>query len=228
MPPQSLILADAQQPALFSSAEMEERIFAESEKKGEFTADRLFKRRPDIYKAIVRLLGEMRGQIYIGELLTVSPSTVRAVARREGIPIGIEKERLANQAFDCAHLAFEAIHDDLSDPERRKRISTKDKAIIAEKATDKALLLAGEATQRIEVAAVPAPEHEDFNAYLDRLKSAAGMGLAGEKTAAYTDVPSEAVLATHGEPNAVQSETVAGTGTDVESSGKSAEVTGGQ
>jgi hypothetical protein len=181
--PDSLIKPNAQAD-LFTSADLEDRLFLESEQSGEFTAERLFRKRPDIYRAIIILLGENRGQISIGRLLSVSPSTVRAVARREGIQIGIEKQRLADKAFDVAHLAIELLQEILADPKRRAELSGKELAAIADVMAGKGLLLAGEATARVDVGIAPAPEHEDFNAYVERLRSAnpAEMGLGGEKS----------------------------------------------
>lgn len=179
----SLIQREQSQPQLFSSAEMEDRIFEESERKGEFTAERLFKKNLTVYRAIVTLLGEGRGQIWIGALFSISPNTVRAVAKREGLAVAAEKERLAEKAFGAAHLAIESVAEDLANPETRSKISTKDKALVGGILVDKGLLLAGEATVRVDIGRPVAPEHEDFNAYLEKLKSAAAMGGEAEKLA---------------------------------------------
>lgn len=162
---------------------MPDAVFAESERRGEFTAERLFKRRPDTYKAIVQLLAEGRGQIWIGELLSVSPSTVRAVAKREGSTVGIAKASLAAEAFGAAQLATEVLHQKLQDPKVVKELHPLDAAKISGIMADKALVLAGEANVIIETKAPPAPEHDDFNSYLQSLKTV-GTGLVAEKSAA--------------------------------------------
>ena len=195
--PESLLQLADQQPPLFSDLAEEERVFKESEERGEFTAERLFKRRRDIYEATVKLLARGLGQIFIGDLLKVSPSTVRAVAKREGIAIGIEKKELAEVAFANARLAAEVVAMVLSDPKKRAELGALDAAKIMSLMTDRGLVLAGEANVIVESKAPAKPQHEDFVAYLDGLKqaNAPGMGLGGEKNGAQGDGAERADLA---------------------------------
>lgn len=174
----SLIRQEGEQPALFTSADMDGAVFAEDEQRvlGEYTGERLFQRKPETYRLIVQLLAEGIGQIKIGALLQVSPNTVRAVSAREGHSVDIVKKRLSARCLGVAGLALEGIEEDLSDPLRRRLTSTKDKALVVGILTDKGLLMAGEATSRMEISDITKPSHDDFNAYIAGLKSAATRG----------------------------------------------------
>lgn len=182
-PKHSLIGAAAAQPELLSSAEMPACFFADGEKEGEFTGERLFKQRPEDYRLVVSLLAEGLGLIRIGKIAGVSAHTVAAVRDREGIPIAIEKRELSKLCFRGARLSFEALADDLADPAIRAKIPARDKALIGAITTDKGLLLAGEATARLEVEFTQ-PDHDAFNAYVTGLKSAEPMSLGAETGAA--------------------------------------------
>lgn len=141
----------------------------------------MFDQRPETYQRIVSLLAEHVGVIKIGRLLKVSPNTVRAVQLREGISIDIEKRGIANLCHQGARLAAEGIIEDLSDPVKRGKIAARDKAVIVGVMVDKGQLLAGEATQRLELHEIKTPDHDDFNAYIAGLPRVTG--LAGETAA---------------------------------------------
>lgn len=177
--PHSLIQKAAEQLTLGSSAEMPAERFLELESKGDFTGERLFVQKPEVYQAIIALSAEGIGQIKIGTIMGVSPNTVRAVQRREGVSIDIVKKGLAELCHAGARLALEGINEDLSDRLRRLAISTKDKAIVAGVLVEKGQLLAGEATARVEVTELQKPDHDAFNAYVSNLKSANAMSLGG-------------------------------------------------
>lgn len=189
----SLIKRQAEQPELLSSATMGDGLFAEDEQRvaGVYTAERLFKHKPEIYRAIVALLAEKIGQIRIGGLLGVSPNTVRAVAEREGQSVDMVKKVLSARAMGVASLATEGLEEDLSDPMRRRMIASKDKAIIVGVMVDKGLLLAGEANVRMEISDIKPPDHDAYNAYLAGLKNVTPTrgsgGTAGQKGAADGD-----------------------------------------
>lgn len=183
----SLVEAKENQLLLGTDAEAE-AFFAGTETKGEFTGERLFLKHPEKYKLVLALTAAGVGQIRMAEILSISPNTVRAVQEREGRPIDIEKEKLSKLCMHAAGLAVEGIVEDLSDPTRRKKVSAKDKAIIAGVMAEKGLLTAGEATGRIEVID-GTPGHDDFNSYLSGLKSAAthsGAGTPEQKGEAVT------------------------------------------
>lgn len=184
----SLIQRAKAQMDLIPSTELPDILFQKDEElmAGEFTGERLWDQRPDTYQAIVSLLAEKKGVIWIGRVLKVSPNTVRAVQLREGISIDIEKERLANVAHQGAALAFEAVVENLSDATIRRKTSVKDLALTGAVLVDKGQLLRGEATSRLELHEVRTPDHDDFNAYVAGLKSAgtgSAVGTDGQKGA---------------------------------------------
>jgi hypothetical protein len=146
---------------------------------GEFSGARLFDRDPHRYMAIVRLRGEGYGLLRIARLLRVSVNTVAAVRDREVSAIETVKQHVAGRASLAGELAVESIIEDLADPERRKMIAARDRAIIAGVMIDKAQLLGGGATARIEHVD-RGGQHEDLNSYLDslpRVQEVAGDGL---------------------------------------------------
>lgn len=165
-------------------------FFEELENMGEFTGERLIKKRPDTYKAIVVLLGQGVGVIRIGQLLGVSPNTVLAVRDREGSSIDIVKEHLAKVAHNGAALAGEGLVDQLSkllakaggkDYPTLDVKELKDLAVIFGIFTTNGQLLAGEPTSRVEVSdfSKTSPQ-EAFNAYIESLKPAKATHLAVE------------------------------------------------
>lgn len=184
----SLIQHAKRQMDLIPSHAMPDDIFAREEEYlvGEFTGERLFAQRPETYQWIVSLLAEHVGVIRIGKLLKVSPNTVRAVQQREGIAIDIEKKRIAELCHQGAALAFEGVIEDLSDPVKRGKIPTRDKAVAGAVMVDKGQLLAGEATSRLELHEIKTPDHDDFNAYIAGLPNLTRLGgeNAGQKEGA--------------------------------------------
>ncbi len=184
----SLIKPDTEQLDLISSDQMPDDIFREDEagdKYGvrEFTAARFFSNEPEKYRTIISLVAEGLGVIRIGKLLKVSPNTVMAVRDREGEIVDIEKERISRAARSAARMCIEGIIEDLSDPERRKKISARDKSIIHGVLIEKSELLSGGATSRVEIKNAD-PSHDDFNAYIDSLPLAdiQEMDQPGEKS----------------------------------------------
>jgi hypothetical protein len=172
----SLIEADAAQLALLSTSDMEAGIFSKLEAKGEYTGERLFRNKPEVYNAIVRMLAENIGMDRIGHYLGVTQRTVMGVRDREGAAITVEKERLSKRCYGVAAMAFDSVAADLSDPKRAKKISTKDKAIVGGIAVQNAQLLAGEATSRMEVVEQRDPDHDAFNELVAGVGIGIGMG----------------------------------------------------
>ncbi len=169
--PKSLILPDPEQPELLPQFD---GLFSETEEHGVFTGERLFKRRPDTYKAVVVLLGQGLGVKHIAKLLSVSPATVLAVRDREGASVEAVKEHLAKVANAGATLAGEAIVERLATL-RAEFLDTKDLkelGVIFGILTEKGQLLAGQPTARVEVSDLKRPEHDDFNAYIRALPQA--------------------------------------------------------
>ena len=145
-------------------------ILGELECAGEFTAARLFAVRPDAYRTAGILLAEGYGINRIAEILHLHTNTVMAVRDREGVAIEAERERLASRALVAARGAFERVIEDLDDDQKMDKTSVKDKALVAGIMVDKGLLLAGEATQRIEHIH---SDKDEFSDFINSLKSVA-------------------------------------------------------
>ena len=94
-PDDSLIARHAEQvaaaPPLFSEDVLEALTSAEA--RGEYTGERLFTQRPDIYRATVELLGQGVGVRQIARTLRVSHNTIAAVRRGEGDTVDTLKEQ---------------------------------------------------------------------------------------------------------------------------------------
>ena len=134
--------AQAAAPLLFS----EEDIGADKlEAVGEFSGERLLSRRPETYRAVVRMLAEGLSMSSISRALSVSRNTVAAVRDREGFSIEQDKKELLRDFRRAARLSVERAI------ELVPHIQTaKDAAIVAAVMTDKLQLLSGEATARVE------------------------------------------------------------------------------
>ena len=123
------------------------------------TGERLWRDRPDVYKAVVRLLAEPGVSVRtICRECHVSDHTIRSVASREGIAIAtVKKEVLSNIAHGM-RLASERVI------ELMPEASAKDALIGVGILGDKMALLSGEPTARIEI-----NEHFDIGAALHGL-----------------------------------------------------------
>ena len=178
----SLIQADKQLP-LFGSDQMDPALFSDQESgpRPEFTGARLFAHNPDIYRAVVALSAEGLGAIRIGRILHVSPNTVLAVREREPQSIDIEKRRLASLSSAGARMCVEGIIEMLSDPKQVAKMTIKDQGIVFGILAEKAELLSGSPTARLQT--VGAPPVVKVVEYLHWLRSehARRMGLATGK-----------------------------------------------
>jgi transposase-like protein len=125
---------------------LEEEIGAEKlEAAGEFSGERLLARRPETYRAVIRMLAEGLSMSSIARALGVSRNTVAAVREREGYSIEQDKKELLRDFRRAARLSVERAI------ELVPHIQTaKDAAIVAAVMTDKLQLLSGEATTRVE------------------------------------------------------------------------------
>jgi DNA-directed RNA polymerase specialized sigma24 family protein len=141
-PLQAVEAAASAAPFLFS----EEEIGAEKlEATGEFSGERLLARRPETYRAVVRMLAEGLSMSSIARALGVSRNTVAAVRERDGFSIEQDKKELLRDFRRAARLSVERAI------ELVPHIQTaKDAAIVAAVMTDKLQLLSGEATSRVE------------------------------------------------------------------------------
>lgn len=152
--------AAASAPALsfFSEIEVAEKQLAEA---GEFTGERLFRDRPGVYAAIVRMMAEGMSISATARALGVSRNTVCAVRDREGFSIEQDKKELLRDLRRAGRLSVEKVIELLPDVK-----SAKDAAITAAVMLDKQQLLSGEATARVERVDV---RPDQVKAYLDSL-----------------------------------------------------------
>lgn len=156
------------------SPEVLERIEAE-ESHGHFTGDRLYNRRPEIYRAVVQLLGQGVGVRQIARTLGVSTNTVAAVRSREGSSIETHKMRAVESLSSFVAAAADRLRDEVHD------IAIDKLSVPLGIAVEKLMLLTGQATSRVEhIDAAPAPV--DFGEYLESLPTAQAveMGLEGQ------------------------------------------------
>jgi len=129
-------------PFLFSKDELG---FEKLEATGEFTGERLLARRPEVYRAVVRMAAEGQSISATARALSVSRNTVAAVREREGISIEQEKKELLRDVRRAARLSVERAIELVPSIN-----SAKDAAIVAAVMVDKMQLLSGEATSRVE------------------------------------------------------------------------------
>src|SRR4029453_10798858 len=71
--------------------------------KGNYTGERLKVLRPETYRRVVELLAEPREHVSIREICRqchVTDDTVRAVEKREAVPVAARKEALMMKLYD--------------------------------------------------------------------------------------------------------------------------------
>ena len=141
----SLIARHAEQvaaaPPLFSADVLEALTSAEA--RGEYTGERLFSQRPDIYRATVELLGQGVGVRQIARTLRVSHNTIAAVRRREGDTVDTLKEQTVQALARFVGAASERLLEEVH------AIKLEALPVALGIATEKLLLLTGQATQRV-------------------------------------------------------------------------------
>lgn len=144
-PDDSLIARQAAQvaaaPPLFSEDVLEALTSAEA--RGEYTGERLFSQRPDIYRAVVELLGQGVGVRQIARTLRVSHNTIAAVRRREGETVDTLKEGTVQALARFVGAASERLLEEVH------TIKIEALPVALGIATEKLLLLTGQATQRV-------------------------------------------------------------------------------
>lgn len=141
---QKAAAAQVAAPALsfFSEIEEAEKRLAES---GEFTGERLFRDRPGVYAAAVRMAAEGQSISATARALGISRNTVCAVREREGVSVEQERKELLKDLRKASRLGVEKVLELMPDLK-----SAKDAAITAAVMLDKMQLLSGEATARVE------------------------------------------------------------------------------
>ena len=118
-----------------------------SKPKAKYTGERLLRERPLIYNRVVRLLAEPREHVSIREICRqchVTDDTVKAVEKREAVPIAARKEALMIQAARIAKLAYDRVEDQIDTAPLPQAVVT------AGVFTDKFQLLSGDVTARLE------------------------------------------------------------------------------
>jgi transposase-like protein len=153
--------AQALAPAFSFFSEEEREATERLTQAGEFTGERLYRDRPGIYSAIVRMAAEGLSISAAARALGVSRNTVVAVREREGISIEQDKRELMKLLGTARRLSVEKVIELIPDLK-----SAKDAAITAAVMVDKYALLAGEATSRVERVEV---KPDQVQAYLDAL-----------------------------------------------------------
>lgn len=138
--------------------------------RGIFSGRDLERHEPERYRRVVELI--MDGglsQRQVAAVTRTSRNTVAAVCKHLISTGAIEpaKRSLAAAGYTIAALSTDRMAEILTDPIERKRVRFRDLVIGAAVMIDKAQLLAGEATSRMEV--VEGPRHED----MDRMYRAA-------------------------------------------------------
>jgi hypothetical protein len=211
----SLILkeqAEIEAAPFFSNFDLPE--IDKTKPKFNFTGDRLFRDRPDVYKAVVLLLAEPGVTVRtICRELHVTDDTVRAVKARENISIAAEKKRVLSNITHGLRLASERVMELM--PTASARDSLIGVGILGEKMQ----LLAGDATIKIDIgpcvnhAAELKELHDRITEKFQSMKRAEALevrpdtGLNGENTEqkALTDgaeLLPEIEAASHNEPAA--------------------------
>ncbi|HMF45968.1 MAG TPA: hypothetical protein VKE29_04790 [Candidatus Udaeobacter sp.] len=118
-----------------------------SKPKAKYTGERLLRERPLIYNRVVRLLAEPREHVSIREICRqchVTDDTVKAVEKREAVPIAARKEALMIQAARIAKLVYDRVEDQIDTAPLPQAVVT------AGVFTDKFQLLSGDVTARLE------------------------------------------------------------------------------
>ncbi len=165
-PDDSLIARRAEQvaaaPPLFSEEVLD--ALASAEARGEFTGERLFSQRPDIYRAVVELLGQGVGVRQIARTLRVSHNTIAAVRHREGQTVDTLKEQTIATLARFVGAASERLLEEV------QSIKLESLPVALGIAAEKLLLLSGQATQRI-AHVDEAPQVPAFAAWLQEKKA---------------------------------------------------------
>jgi len=157
---------------LIPSTEIRADLFLanESQVERQFTAARFFQMHPQEYREIVSLRAEGLSISACARLFSVSRHTVAAIDRRETSTESFIKQR-DQAAYDyrrLARLGRERLEELLLDPENKP--SAKDLAVMIGILEDKAQLLSGAPTQRIDLQDAAAPGHSSLVAHLKELR----------------------------------------------------------
>ena len=123
----------------------------------------LFRHRPEDYRKVVHALAAGRGIRAICNEFKISSDVIIAIRKREGITVNSLKGLLSDKMALASQMAVEGVIEAIEDGTMMPKSLPFATAIL----TDKALLLGGEATQRIEVA--KGPDVADFAKLVEAL-----------------------------------------------------------
>jgi hypothetical protein len=182
----------ASAPPLFSEEVLD--ALASAEARGDFTGERLFSQRPDIYRAVVELLGQGVGVRQIARTLRVSHNTIAAVRHREGQTVDTLKEQTIATLARFVGAASERLLEEV------QTIKLESLPVALGIAAEKLLLLSGQATQRI-AHVDEAPQVPAFAAWLQEKKADAveiesetvSMGFSGPERGQRASAAAEAL-----------------------------------
>jgi len=136
-----------------------------SKPRGNYTGERLKSLRPEIYREVVRLLAEPREHVSIREICRrchVTDDTVKAIERRESVPIAARKQELMMQAARIAKRAADRVEDQIDDAPLPQAVVTFGVM------TDKIVLLNNDLATRIPASVELSPLAR-FNHFADSL-----------------------------------------------------------
>lgn len=136
---------------------------------GQPSAELILSRDPDRYRRAVSLRRNGMGQHAIATELGMSVHTVRAILRHAGAALFApeqDNQRAISLFREGRELALERTIEALSDDTRSRKMTPDKLALTAAILTDKAQLLSGEATQRIEHTHDTVPAAEEFAAFM--------------------------------------------------------------
>jgi hypothetical protein len=115
---------------------------------GDYTGEKLAASKPELYSVAVRLLARGVGIRGTAQITGLAARSVMAIRRRETSAIATHKQALAADSMEVSALALDVARERLiEDPDS---VSFRDAMVGAGIAVDKGLLLAGEASMRIE------------------------------------------------------------------------------
>ena len=161
---ESLIAAADAQPKqleLVPSTDLPASFFENSDLRGEFTAERLWRDRPDVYRAIVAMVAEDCGPRFIARVLKVSHNTVAKVCRRERVSIDTAKEVVVQDLKYLRRLLMERLTDEVD------KIPLQAAGVLLGIVTDKVNALEGAPTTIVgHVSATPIADVNDYIASL--------------------------------------------------------------
>jgi len=114
---------------------------------GASTGERLFSQRPDLYQSIVYLLSQGTGIREIKRITGVHHRTIEAVLTREGQTIDTARRELGARALRVASMGVERLEEIVAGD---TTVKAGELAMVVGVLTDKAQLLTGGVTQRVE------------------------------------------------------------------------------